>query len=160
VQQSTTAFYHKLAEAQRCFSIDTVLAFRLAMIHFYWGRLIWFVPIAIAASAVSVFASTWLASGGIPRVALWSLAGFPFLVVGLWNVSLLFGLSSAPKAAAAAALSCAVDISAGYLASRLGSYEDAVIGFTLGSIVFAVLSGFWCLRAFRRLDYLYFAATS
>ncbi len=163
VHRSTAVFYREVARLERRVSIDCVAGFSRAMIGFYWGRIAGFVPLAIAAAALSLgvaAAGSFLRGSAVAITAFWSLAGFPFLVVGLWNVSLLFGLSRASKAAAAAAAACVVDVVAGYLLSRLGSYHYAVAGFTLGALVFALVSGFWTLRAFRRLDYYYFAASA
>jgi hypothetical protein len=160
VHQSTARFYREMPRQLHRFSIDETREFRRVMTQFYWSRLQRFIPFAFFASALALILAAKLAHPGyITAITTCSLAGFPFLVIGLWNASLLFGLSSAQKAAAAAAWACLTDIVIGYFLSRFGTYHYAVLGFTAGAVVFAVLSGVYSLRAFRRLDYLYFAAS-
>ncbi len=161
VHCAVAGFYRQISLAEVRYDIDSLPVFRSAMRRYYWSRIAWFVPISFVAGAVTFAAASfggYLKGDGAGMVSLWSLCGFPFLVAGLWNVSLLFGLNNAGKAAAAAALSALVNIVAGYIASRVGPYHYAVVGFALGSIVFAVVSGNYCLRALRRLDYFHFAA--
>jgi hypothetical protein len=161
VHYAVAAFYRQISLAETRHSIDSLPAFRDSMRQYYWTRLGWFAPISIGVAALSfgaAFAGGYLSGGAALVVALGSLIGFPFLVIGLWNVSLLFGLNCAPKTVAAAALGAAVNIAAGYIASRVGPYHFAVVGFAMGSIVFAAVSGAYCLRALRRLDYFHFAA--
>ncbi|MEO8128113.1 MAG: exopolysaccharide Pel transporter PelG, partial [Bryobacteraceae bacterium] len=162
VHCSTANFYVEAAEAQKQYSIANVDGFRQEMVRFYWKRLARFVPVAVAASllALLVAAGGAFLHGTVVETAACSLAGFPFLIVGLWNVSLLFGLSMAPKAVAATAIACLVDLAAGYILTRIGDYHYAIAGFLLGAVVFALLPGFWALRAFRKLDYFYFAASA
>ena len=104
VHQSTVAFYRELRRSLERFAVDRTGQFRRAMVRFYWSRIIRFAPFALLVSALSLLVAVYggLLHGKGVAIAFWSLAGFPFLVVGLWNVSLLFGLSRAPKAASAA----------------------------------------------------------
>ncbi|HZO54992.1 MAG TPA: hypothetical protein VFB63_19955 [Bryobacteraceae bacterium] len=159
VHYAVAGFYRKIAEAESHYDIDAVAEFRDSMRRYYWIRLAWFTPIPLAAGALSfgiAYLAGYLKGDTATMIALWSLGGFPFLVVGLWNVSLLFGLNNASKATAAAAMAGVVNICTGYIASRIGGYPYAVVGFTVGSIAFALLSGVFSLRALRRLDYFHF----
>ena len=162
VHCSTVSFYRIATQAQKNFSIGNTGGFEREMIRFYWNRLARFIPVALAGAIAGLLAAKagGFLHGSVLTTAACSLAGFPFLVVGLWNVSLLFALSIAQKAAAATAIACLVDLTAGYLLTRIGDYHYAIVGFLLGALVFAFLSGYWTLRAFRRLDYFYFAASA
>lgn len=161
VHHAVAGFYRKIADAEKYYGIEEIPEFHNAMRNYYWNRLAWFTPVALGAGALSLagaYAAGYLQGDTAQMIAAWSLAGFPFLVVGLWNVSLLFGLNNAAKATAAAAIAGVVNICVGYVASRLGGYEYSVVGFTLGSIAFAFLSGLFSLRALRRLDYFHFSS--
>ncbi|MBI4875506.1 MAG: hypothetical protein HY822_12805 [Acidobacteria bacterium] len=57
-------------------------------------------------------------------------------------------------------LGAAVDMLAGYLLSRVLSYQFAVVGFALGAAAFACLSSFSVVKRFRALDYYYFASAA
>jgi hypothetical protein len=90
-------------------------------------------------------------------ISCWSLAGFALLMVGLWNVNLLFALSSPSGAVVSAAVGCGVNLAMGYVLSRLGGYEFAVYGFFAGSAMFAACSMGFTVGAFRTLDHRYCA---
>jgi len=163
VHRSTVAFYHRVNDSLARYFIHQTTQFRKAMLDFYRDSLAGFIPLAAAASILSMLCavSSGIVHGRAMAVTtLWSLAGFPFLVAGLWNVSLLFGLSGALQAVRAVGIACLVDLCVGYILSRVGAYPYAVVGFTAGAVVFALLSGIDTLRAFRRLDYCYFAAST
>lgn len=161
VHYGTVRFYRHLKKAQRQSSIEDIPAFHRSMSHFYHWKIAVFSIFAIAGSAIAHMTGYFLglfSDALIVRIALWSLAGFPFLVLSLWNVSLLFAVSRPLWVLKAITPACLVNLTVGYLCSRLGSYEHSVIGFTTGAIVFAAVSTHFVKRAFRRLDYYYFAA--
>jgi hypothetical protein len=51
-----------------------------------------------------------------------------------------------------------VNIVIGFVLSRAVNYHLAVVGLTTGSMAFMLVSGFYTRRAFRKLDYFYYAA--
>jgi hypothetical protein len=159
VQYSVAVFYRELAIAERGFAIDRASLFRRAMVRFYWLRTARFMPLGLAISALPMLLAQRVLADPVVWTARWSVIGFPFVVIGLWNVSLLFGLSQPSRAVAAAGIASLVDLTAGYLLSRLSSPQDAVIGFLLGAITFAGISGYSALSALRRADYAHYAAS-
>ena len=161
VQMSVAAFYRELPMAQRHLGAHQVERFRQAVQESYSGRLLSFIPVALASSLVPI----WLAAGPLRdhlhlSTAAWSVVAFPLLVLGLWQVSLLIGLARPWHAAAAAGAGSAVDLLAGYLLSRAGDHHQAVMGFVLGALTFALLSGRWTRQALRQADYFWYKATS
>ncbi len=163
VHAATVDFYHRLTAAQKNFTIAQLPEFNQELTDFYHRKLLSFVPLALMPSAIVylVGRSYGFFDGLVnPKVALWSLAGFPFLVLSLWNVSLLFGLSRPLYVVWAIASACAADVGIGYLLSRMGSYEQAVAGFTVGAVCFAAVSSYCARKTLRRLDYYYFASAA
>ena len=51
-----------------------------------------------------------------------------------------------------------IDLVVGLLASRLISWEYGVLGFFVGSLVFAVVSTYYVLKFMHTLDYQYYSA--
>lgn len=163
VHSSMHRFYRRLKSAQLFCEIDRVEEFNREMQDFYVARVSIFLPVALAVSA-GVFAVAWRAGiveGGLAiRVALLALAGYPFLVVGLWNASLLFALSLPKAVLPAIAAGTALNVGAGYLLSRMVSYEWAAAGFAFGGVAFALISSAAIYRRFRNLDYYFFASAA
>jgi hypothetical protein len=159
VQYSVAQFYRELAGGERRFAIHENAALRESMVRFYWARIVRLLPFAAAGCLIpaAVQASN-MADVSWPTAA-WSMVGYPLLIVGLWNASLLFGLRGAVHAAAAAGIAAAVDLVSGYLLSRIGTHHQAVIGFFLGALTFALLSAWWSTRSLRRVDALFYAAS-
>ena len=163
VHCETGSFYKEIVLRQRRFSIDQVDPFREDMLRYYWLRLLAFAPAALTICAVALWIAgqtSILATPNSLMIATWSIAGFAFLAIGLWNVSLLFAITQASRAALATLAACAANITIAYFASRIGGYSFAVLGFFIGGLLFAALSGAYVVKSFRSLDYHYFAAAS
>lgn len=163
VHSSMLRFYDVLQSAQQDFEIHQARPFNAEMRRFYRRRLAMFLPMAAAMSLVVwiIAKLAGMLNGPITApVVLLALAGYPFLVIGLWNVSLLFALSLPVAVLPAMAIGTLVDAGAGYLLSRLLSYEWAVAGFTLGAFAFAAISSAAVYRRFHNLDYYYFASAA
>ena len=158
VHLATARFYRTVRIEQARMHVDEIATFNSTMLRFYRRQAALFFPPAVLVS-VAVYFGAWhfdlFRTVIVDNVAVWALAGYPFLVFGLWNVSLLFAMSRGSCALQAIFMACCADFAAGYLASRLGGYELAIAGFTCGSIVFAFIAGHHCLETFRRLDYFY-----
>lgn len=163
VHSSTVRFYQRLQARQKELLIDQSWEFNCRMMRSYWRMALSFVPLAVV-TTVAVYGTAWslgfLADPMHGKVMGWSLAGYLLLIVSLRNVSLLFALSSPISVLWAIGCACLANFVTGYLFSRFGSYDQAVIGFTVGSAVFAVLSTWYSLRTLRRLDYYYFASAA
>jgi O-antigen/teichoic acid export membrane protein len=94
------------------------------------------------------------------RVALLGLLATPFLTVGLWNIALLFALSRPRFALVSIGWGVTLNLCAGYLLSRLFSYDLAIVGFDIGSGAVAFASGWFCWKLLPNFEYHYFAATA
>jgi hypothetical protein len=163
VHSSMLRFYDVLQSSQQNCEIDHVEQFNREMRRFYAGRILRFLPLALVMSAmiwgIAYFAG--LLQGQITeRVVLLALAGYPFLVIALWNVSLLFALSLPTAVLPAMLIGTVVNAGTGYLLSRLISYEWSVAGFTAGALAFAMISSATVYLRFRELDYYYFASAA
>jgi hypothetical protein len=161
VQSAARGFYRDLQVAQNLFEIDQVRCFNQRLRVVYWKKALAFMPLATVSSVVVykiAMISGFLAGPTAPRVAIWALLGYTFLVFGLWNVALLFSLSRPLLVLKSIVIACFTDIVSGYLFSRAGSYHHAIIGFTAAALIFAALSSYHLVRTFRRLDYYYFAS--
>jgi uncharacterized membrane protein len=163
VHSSMLRFYAVVGTSQRSCEIELVHKFNEAMRRFYIGRVVRFLPLAVAMSLFvwSIARASGLLEGSIAqRVLLPALAGYPFLVIALWNVSLLFALSQPKAVLPAIACGLIANSTVGYMLSRLVSYEWAVTGFAIGALTFAAVSSAAVLRRFRDLDYFNFAAAA
>jgi uncharacterized membrane protein len=161
VHYALTTYHRRLKRSLGAFPVSQVSAFSRDLKSFYRRTTLWFFPVAAitALATYSLAQHTGLLNSPLIRTAaIWSLLGFPFLVVGLWNASLLFALSRSTEVLVAIGSACVANLALGYLASRIGSYQDAITGFTAGAVLFAVISGLCCLRTFRRLDYYQYTA--
>jgi hypothetical protein len=158
VHLATARFYRTVRIEQAVMHVHQIARFNSTMLRFYRRQAALFFPSAVLVS-ITVYMTArhfdLFRTGIVDNVAAWALGGYPFLVFGLWNVSLLFALSRGSYALRAIAVACGTNLVAGYLASRVGGYELAIAGFTCGSIVFALIAGYHCLQTFRRLDYYY-----
>lgn len=163
VHSSMHRFYQHLKAEQLACEIEAVPKFNRAMQRFYLTRIAMFLPLAIVVSVAIwiVSSKAGIMEGALAtRVALLALAGYPFLVVGLWNVSLLFALSLSRSVLPAIATGTAVNMATGYFLSRALSYDWAAAGFAFGSLVFALMSSATIYRRFRNLDYYFFASAA
>jgi hypothetical protein len=95
---------------------------------------------------------------GIRFTLVSALAAIPFLVFGLFNTNVQFRFASTTGPVASIGLSAVVNLAAGYICSRVGGFEYAVLGFLAGSITFAVVSSCASLRLLKSADYNYFAS--
>jgi hypothetical protein len=163
VQYSMRHFFYFVQSTGIQIPASDASAFNRAAVAFYKRKILRFLPFAASIGAIVYYVSGLfpeLAIRQMRSVIACDVAGLALLVVGLWNVGLLFSLSRSTDALKSIALASVVDIAAGYVASRLGPYDHAVYGFLLGALAFAISSTWHCLRTLRRLDHLYFVASS
>jgi len=88
----------------------------------------------------------------------WAAVGYVFLVLGLFNSVFLFALSRPFFVLRALLAGFVLNVIVGFVLSRVVSSELAVVGLTVGSFVFMLLSSLYARRAFNRLDYYYYSA--
>lgn len=162
VHSSTRLF---LAEVRRLLPLcttDSAQVFNSQMGQFYLLRLIRFLP-----AALLVNVAIWLGAreSGVLAAApgsLWiagiALCAYPFLTLGLWNVSVLFSLALPTAVLPAAVAAVLLDIVCGYVLTRVLTYDYAVVGFLVGSVIFGLGTAISVVCRLKRLDYYYFAS--
>ena len=92
------------------------------------------------------------------KVSILGGFGYLFLTFGMLNVLYLYTLNVQKAALRILIISLSVNIITGLAFSRMVSYEYAVIGMLIGSIVFAFLTTRFTLKFFNKLDYYYYAS--
>ncbi|MFA5668412.1 MAG: hypothetical protein WC967_04155 [Balneolaceae bacterium] len=84
--------------------------------------------------------------------------GYVFLVYGLLN-SLFFFTMKRPEFVFYSIIpALAINLLVGFVCSRVISFEYATVGLIVGSITYAMISGYLARRFFRHLDYYYYSA--
>lgn len=155
---ATVRFYDRLKDRQQQMAAAQSEEFNRVLTDYYWRMGVGFMPLAIVTTITVYVCALGFGFLSDPlhwRVMQWSFAGYALLVLSLRNVSLLFALSRPLCVLWAIACACAVNIGIGYLLSRFGTYDRAVIGFAIGAAVFASMSTWYSLQTLRRLDYYY-----
>lgn len=92
------------------------------------------------------------------KVSLIGGVGYILVAWGMLNSLYLFTLNRPAKPLNAILVAWLVNVTIGFVASRLISYEYSVIGFAVGSAVFMLMTLRSTLRFFKNLDYFYYAA--
>ncbi len=161
VNASLAGFHRTVAEVQSTMPAGHYERFNAALRDFYWWRLARVAAFGFAASGLVYFLVSRL--GLLPfanmrPVLVVALIAYPIVVTGLWNTSLLFSLGQPSPVLASVSLGAAASLGCGYLMSRIGSYDAAVIGFLIGAFMFSALSCVSVLRSFRKLDGHYYAS--
>ena len=158
VHAESHRFYHRIGALLSDCPLEQTHRFNQRMRQFHALRIGFFLTAAYAVNLgiwIVAGKSGFLATPLSERVALIALAAFPWLTVGLWNISLLFALSLPWAVLAPTATAVLVNAGCGYVLSRLWSYDLAIVGFLIGAIVFGIGSSVSVSRRFRRLDYFY-----
>lgn len=162
IQAGLVKFYWIATTEQKRFRLNARDKLKKALATFYHRQLLIFSILFILSTAAVIFAIHWfdiLRAMLVLRVALLGLAGIPLLVIGLWNIALLFALSRPRFVLIAVAWAFLLDVCVGYVLSRLFSYDLAIVGFDIGACALACVSGWFCRRLLADFDYHYFAAT-
>ena len=150
-----------MATVQRELAAGQYERFNASLREFYWWRVARIAAFGFASSGLVFFLVSrfdLLPFANMRPVLAIALAAFPVVVAGLWNTSLLFTLGQPRPVLASIAGGALASLSFGYLLSRTGSYDAAVVGFLLGAFLFAALSCLAVLGAFRKLDAQYYAS--
>lgn len=161
VHASLAGFHRAVEAVQRSLRANESVRFNSALHSFYWWRLVRISAFGLATSGLVHFLVSrfgLLPFANMRPVLTIALVAYPVVVAGLWNTSLLFTLGQPRPVLASIAFGALVSLGCGYLMSRTGSYEAAVVGFLVGAFVFAALSCLAVLRSFRNLDGHYYAS--
>ncbi|WP_141654008.1 hypothetical protein [Candidatus Kryptonium thompsonii] len=92
------------------------------------------------------------------KVYYFASISYLFLAVGMMNNLFFFTLWKPNLGLNAIRIAILIDLVVGLLASRLISWEYGVLGFFVGSLVFAVVSTYYVLKFMHTLDYQYYSA--
>lgn len=161
VHSSMVAFYARVQQEQpRVFASDAG-KFNHAMQGFYLWRVMRFLPVAYLVCMLLWIGAVEVGVLAMPltqRIAMIALLAYPWLALGLWNVSLLFALSLPGAVVLPVVAAVLTDGITGYVLSRVLTYDWAVMGFLVGTVAFGTGSGLAVYRRFRRLDYFYFVS--
>jgi hypothetical protein len=154
-------FHHLIATAQKRYTLAGRTKLKPAVQTFYKRQLLIFLLLFIV-STIAVILTVEKVHGLratlLFRVFLLVLAGIPLLTVGLWNTALLFALSRPAFVLNAISGAVVLNVSSGYVLSRLFTYDLAIVGFDIGALALAVISSWFCVRLLADFDYHYFAA--
>jgi len=161
VHASTHLFFAEVRRHLPLCATDSPSAFNSHMGQFYLIRLLYFLPVALLVNLVIWFVARGtgvLPSGGSLWIAGIALCAYPFLTLGLWNVSVLFSLALPSAVLPAAGAAVLLDITSGYVLTRVLTHEYAVVGFLVGATIFGLGTTITLSRRIERLDYYYFAS--
>jgi hypothetical protein len=90
-------------------------------------------------------------------VAAIGCVAYIFLTIGIWNVLLLNTLNQSAASIRFLLVALLVNVSIGFLASRIVSFQFSVLGLLAGSIIFMVLTQRYMQTFFKNLEYHYYA---
>jgi hypothetical protein len=92
-------------------------------------------------------------------VLFWGIISYVILAYCLMNSVILFALSQANMVVKAIIPSILTNFIIGFLLSRWISYEYAVIGLFVGTVIFCILTTKSLIKVFKNLDYYLYAAS-
>jgi hypothetical protein len=163
VHAGIARFHQVVSSEQKRYRMIAGRELKDRLLLFYYRNALIFSALAVLSSVLVLFMIHEIHALEpmlLHRVAVLMLVGTPFLVIGLWNIALLFALSRPGLVLAATCSALLANICSGYLISRLLSYDLAIIGFDLGACVLACISGWFCHRVAVNFDYHYFASAT
>jgi hypothetical protein len=156
-------FFHHLSTVQDSLKAGEHIEFVSRMKRAYWATS-FRITLFMLTTSVCLWILAWRLPLGdvklLPLTLIGAIVGNALLVFALWNTSLLFRLSQPVAVVNAIAIGVGADLATGYLATRLGSYPDAVLGFVIGTLLFALLSTFSISKRLQSLDYYHFSAAA
>lgn len=163
IHTGLSKFYRTINVELKRVCLKQELILHRKMLRFYHWHLLGFAILSLFSSALVlslIHYSAFLQSAIIYRVIVGALAGTPFLVVGLWNIGLLFALSRWGDVLKSVAWALGVNVCVGYLVSRLFAYDLAIVGFVCGACMLAATSAYFYRQLLPNIGYHYFAATA
>ncbi|MGG8497295.1 hypothetical protein ACQY1Q_12830 [Tenacibaculum sp. TC6] len=87
------------------------------------------------------------------KIANIGVLGYLFLCFGMLNSSYLISMKRHEKVLKILVLACVLNISSGFIISRLFSYEDSVYGMLIASVAFTYLTLKENLNIYKNIDY-------
>ncbi len=168
LEYSITSFNRHLDYYQLIHSYSKFKKFNSKMIELYYRnlRLLLITTVGVAILLYLIMTQPWGYSAGFDetlselsiKVSILGSLGYIFLTIGVLNTLYLYTLNQNRKPLIAIIAALITNFTFGVLCSRLISYEYAVIGMMLGSLVFMIVTFRYTKRFFKNLDYYYYAA--
>lgn len=163
-------FSDRIIPAEQVAPADRIGNFNRRVTRFYYTHLALFVAIAIFSVLGAYWGMVFLRQSGVfpfievffnpitKLVFWWAAIGYVFMVWGLFNNIFFFALSRPGFVLRSLAPALLLNLVIGFILSRAFHYELAVVGLTVGSLAFMLISSFYARRAFKQMDYYYYAA--
>jgi uncharacterized membrane protein len=165
---SVTSFNRHLDYFQLVHSYSKFEKFNRKMMELYFRhlKLLLFATIGVVIFLHLIITQPWGYSAGFDealsdlsiKVSILGSLGYIFFTIGVLNTLYLFTLNQNRKPLVAIIAALLTNFISGVLFSRLVSYEYAVIGMMLGSLVFMIITLRYTRTFFKNLDYYYYAA--
>ncbi|MFV8280383.1 exopolysaccharide Pel transporter PelG [Christiangramia marina] len=129
-------------------------------------RLLLFTTMGVAILLYLIMTQPWGYKAGFDealselsiKVSILGSIGYIFLTIGVLNTLYLYTLNQNRKPLVAIIAALLTNFISGVILSRLISYEYAVVGLMLGSLVFMLVTFRYTKQFFKNLDYYYYAA--
>jgi len=136
--------------------------YRLALVVFIFVGIIsiifsFFAPLILSVKFKLKYANVFFIL--VNQEVFWFASiGYTFLSVALLNCVIFFAYSRYNFALKSIALGVLINLAVGFAFSRLIEYYYAIVGLTVGSVVFAAVSTYYALKFFKRFHYYYYSA--
>lgn len=168
IEYSLYRFSMHVKARQLEYKLNQAGAFRAWFLRFYSQQLILYAVMGVIGGLLAYFGVHALLPS-VPLIAtlfspistfvfIFALIGYLLAFISLFNISVFFWVSRPRMALLSVLPAVLTDFIVGFILSRTVSFYWAVVGFTAGAAVFAVLSTVLVLRIFSNLDYYYYSA--
>ena len=168
LEYSITSFNRHLDYFQLIHSYSKFKKFNRKMTGLYHRhlRLLLFTTMGVAILLYLIMTQPWGYKAGFDealselsiKVSILGSIGYIFLTIGVLNTLYLYTLNQNRKPLVAIIAALLTNFISGVILSRLISYEYAVVGLMLGSLVFMLVTFRYTKQFFKNLDYYYYAA--
>ncbi|MDA8379681.1 MAG: hypothetical protein M0020_02445 [Actinomycetota bacterium] len=168
IEYSLYRFSAHVKARQLEYKLHQTASFQAWFLRFYALQLVLYAVMGVVGGLLAYFGIRALLPS-VPLIAtlfspistfvfIFALIGYLLAFISLFNISVFFWVSRPRMAILAAAPAVLVDFIVGFVLSRVIAFQWAVVGFTAGSITFALISTVLVLRVFANLDYYYYSA--
>lgn len=172
LEYSVNTFARQLLPLQQQASFARIDNFNAYFQRFYRRQLMLLIGVGIASVAityVSVSSLRFLQSS-VPEIrdfftnamtfrVFWMASiSYLFVVIGLLHSLFFFTLNKPAFAVYSIGSAFVVNFFVGFLCSRIFGLEYAAAGLIAGALTFAIVSGIYAKKFFRKLDYYYYSA--
>jgi len=172
LEYSIQAFSKYLVPLQEKAKFNQLKAFNDYYRKFYFRQLALLIGFSIVSILLTYFAvdSLRMFQNKVPEIrdffanpmttkVFWLASiSYVFLNIGLLNALFFFTLNKPAFSMYSMLAGLTVNFFVGFICSRVIALEYATIGLMAGSICFAVVSGLFARKFFKRLDYYYYSA--